>query len=758
MEPSFFRPPAPLFYAALSAAIAVYFADCLPSLLAMLAGLNAAVGTLVLLYKTRGILLQRIVLLLFVFDLAALHHYTQHVLSPSRQLALKTQLPTSVEVTGRVLTVPDDSMRFRLLVNDFVPRGLFPPGAELLVHWKGAPPECGDVVRCRALLQHIPPARNPGQFDAAQFFMRQDLWFEAVLTRPLDGAVVEPNAQWRLATWAARCEKIISEQLRRGIESRPQTHALISSMVLGVHSGSLLEARPWFRDTGTLHLFAVSGLNLTMLATFIAVILRIVCIGPRLGAIIALPVLLGYGVATGLGASCVRALVMCLLILGAEWMQRPAVVLNSLGASALILLMYDGNTLFEGGFQLSFGIVLALVVLVRPLSTRLNHAFEPDPLLPKRLWSARQKRALAFAGFVVEALSVSFIAWIAGLPWSVWLFHQITPIGVLVNLVAVPVAFVNLALGFLAVLCAPFGPITPSLNRLNAHVAEWLLDFVKVASEIPGGHQAIANPFSQTPSLVVFDLVKGAAVLLRGKSGCWLLDCGSEPQARAVILPALQRYGVQRLDALILSHGNAAFVGGAVIAQDAFHPRSVVTARVTDRSPTLRHLLEWFTTNHAPLKTFVAGEYIVKSPSDTIEVLYPPNGGLEGNSEDKGLVLRWSTPHWSVLYTADAGFPTERWLLQNARAQLRSDVWIRGNHSREVTGTSAFLQAVNPRLIVVSGSLVGPQRYARESWMEEQRKHGTPVWLLEDCGAVEGWADSSLKFRAVFSGTGFRWP
>jgi glyoxylase-like metal-dependent hydrolase (beta-lactamase superfamily II) len=344
------------------------------------------------------------------------------------------------------------------------------------------------------------------------------------------------------------------------------------------------------------------------------------------------------------------------------------------------------------------------------------------------------------------------------MPWSIWLFHQITPIGILVNLVAVPVAFVNLALGFLAIFCAPFGPATPALNRANAWVAERLLDFVRGASEIPKGHWAVGTPFKTPPSLVVFDFGRGGAVLLRGRYKRWLLDCGSETDTRNTLVPAAHSYGIQTLDGLLLSHGNAAHIGGAITAQEAFNPKRIINSPLEDSSLSRRHILEWFAANHIPVQTTSAGDYLEASDTEALEVLYPPTELAAGVADDKGIVLRWTTPSWTILFTADAGLPTERWLLANSRERLHADVWVRGTHSREITGTDDFVRAVGARLIVVEGSRKDPRCEANRLWAVRQRQSGAVVWLQEACGAVEGWEGPERRFRTFLTGEELRWP
>jgi hypothetical protein len=126
-------------------------------------------------------------------------------------------------------------------------------------------------------------------------------------------------------------------------------------------------------------------------------------------------------------------------------------------------------------------------------------------------------------------------------------------------------------------------------------------------------------------------------------------------------------------------------------------------------------------------------------------------------ADDKGLVVRFSTQRWSLLYTADAGYPTERWLLENRPEQLHADVWVRGNHVREVTGTDAFVEAVNPGLIVISGASFGQDSQRTQRWAEYWRNREKAVWLQHETGAVEGWGGTERRARAFLTGRELRW-
>jgi len=765
MPPPFSPPPRPLFDAALCAAFGVLLCDQSPLPPEICLGLCAGAATYALLRPVRY------AALLLVFAGAGMLHLWRHPLSPSSAIAtrLSERQTETVELQGEVEDIPQiqaathhseapilQRCTFHLRVRLAQPADAALPDTRLLVHWRGFAPDCGDQVWLRAAIHRIPPPRNPGERDNANFQSRQNVWAEVFMRHSSEGGVLKAVG-WRLQSWAAQVREALAAQLLRGIEDRREIHELIVSMVFGIQGHALQESRPWFRDSGTLHLFAVSGLNLSMLAGFLALLLRLVGAGPRTASVVALPLLVGYAVVTGLGASCMRALCMSLLWLGVEWIHRPAVSLNSLGGAALLLLLVDGNSLFEVGFQLSFGLVLALNLIAQPLTQYLRKKLEPDLLLPKKLWSLPQRRWLFFGGKGAEALSTAVVCWGAGLPWGLFVFHQIAPVSILANLVAVPLAFVNMALGFLSLLCAPLGPVTPALNRANAACASVLLHFVHWSSALPGGHWQVGLLWRQTPSLVVFDVGEGGAVLVREGRCHWLLDCGTGAQAAQIILPALGLYGIRTLDGLALSHGDTAHVAGAQAVFETLPPSVVVKTAGKDRSTQVKKTLQGLLESGANISIVHAGMPLPSSNNVACDVLYPPPGHTASVADDNCLILRWSTPQWSILYTADAGFPSERWLLEQNRAQLQADIWIRGSHGRELTGTDDFVKAVNPKLVIVASSPFHRNEDALQAWALKWRQQGTTVWLQKNVGAVEAWPGKTNRLRSFLNGEEFLW-
>jgi beta-lactamase superfamily II metal-dependent hydrolase len=299
--------------------------------------------------------------------------------------------------------------------------------------------------------------------------------------------------------------------------------------------------------------------------------------------------------------------------------------------------------------------------------------------------------------------------------------------------------------------------LSAGINRLNALLAGILLKVVRVGAELPGGHWAAANPFLKQPDFVLLDTGNGAALLLDLPGKPWLFDCGSEAQFETLLLPALRNYGLDRLEGLALSHGDAAHIGGAFKTQQLLRPRHFVDSASRDRSPTRRRLGATPVSGGGPLRAVAAGDCLQSPPLPTVEVLFPPRGLSASLADDKCLAVRFRSSGWSLLYTADSGYPTERWLLEHCPDMLAADIWVRGNHIREVTGTEAFVQAVNPRLIVVAGAPDSRDARVLGRWAGEWRARGRQVWLQQDAGAVEGWMGKTQEVRGYLNRQKLSW-
>lgn len=579
-----------------------------------------------------------------------------------------------------------------------------PCTALLAVSWPEEAPVYGDRVRIDGWLRPPERPRNPGQFDFAAWLRRRGILTELWLREPGDAVVlssghgsplVEASQEFR--QWTQRC-------LRLDLEREPAVAAVIASMVLGTADEAADHLAEAFRQTGTFHLFAVSGFNVAILALLVQWLLQPLGLGRgKLSPVVIVPVLLFYALVTGLGASSVRATLMAAVLLTAAWSEHPARLLNSLGAAALLILAWDPQQLFGAGFQLSFLVVLALLALADPILQRIRSLGGPDPFLPEvllprwRQWLER--RRIELLGLVAASLA----AWLGSAPLMFWHFHTVTPIALLANLLAVPLATVILGLGLLSLLGGAASVTWAVLiNNANWGATQLLLLSVQSFAAVPGGHfhAALPRPGAPEVELTLLDLDRSSALVLRTGRETWLLGSGHRSDFARGLQPFLHLRGLDRVAGLIATKPASAHLGAAEEVLRQFRPGVVIDAPLAARSPFRRELHELTARWRIPEKFVAAGDTLNLGAGARLVVLHPPRDLPGARREDQPLVLRLDCADGRrVLLLGDAGESIERLLLERP-AELRADVLVLGEHPREASGTPAFLAAVHPKIIL----------------------------------------------------------
>jgi len=700
------------------------------------------------------------------FELHTLRHYG----SEARQLAkVLAAGPRVVRATGIVWNEPQKpatasrttTARFLLKAEALEISGEKIPTPLLFnVSWSGAMPAYGDRISLTGSAANLEEKRNPGQFDFAGYQRRHGVYSE-IRTRYAPDCRIEGHGHGQAAqALAYRTSHWIQRQLRLDLEGSPEISDLIASMVLGLRGETPEDMKALFQRTGTMHLFAVSGLNVAMLAAIVLAGLRV--FGVRRGAavFIVIPILAGYALVTGLTPSCVRATIMLTLVLLGHVFDRRPLALNSLGAAAFFILAWDTEELFLPGFQFSFVLVVTIVWLAGKIQRRLERIGQPDAFLPRELWHAGQRVRVFCVGKLAIALGVTLAAWLGSLAFTAGYFHLFSPSAIFANLLAVPLAFILLLLGLASVLSAPVWQTGVILcNNANWFCATLLLKVLKGFALIPGSYVYLETPrLTPAPAceLTVFDLGEGGGTHLRTDGRDWLLDAGGAGDYDRILLPYLRSRGVNRLDGLLLTHGDARHIGGARSAIDDFEPRLLAESVLRDRSPTRRRLHEELHQRGFPKGLYERGDLLRIGGRGTLRVLYPPSGLRRTVADDKALVVQLETAGQRVLFMSDSGFVTEQWLLENEPG-LRSEILIKGQHAKDLSGTPDFLARVQPQAVICSGLAFGEPREKLDPWARDAASRGIAVFRQDRTGAVQvEIRDDGFALRGYVNGQTFR--
>ncbi len=592
------------------------------------------------------------------------------------------------------------------------------------------------------------PAPNPGTFNAQEYSLRMGrvARFDATQIRRLGDSA---DAWWVAFLHAAeRCRQWISIRLTQDLEADPETAAVIRAMALGVSAEADDEIEDAFRDSGTLHVFAVSGLHVALLGVIALLLLRQLGVPRTLTLGLMLLLVFGYAFITGWRPSAARAAFMVAVYTGALWADRHSSMPNNLGLAALLLLSVDTHQLFMPGFQLSFGVLWLSSIGSAPLLTWMRPFTRLDPFLPPELANWQQRAASRCRLWLATTVSVSFAAWLGSLPFILAHFQSVTPVAVIANCVLVPLSFLCLAATCLS-LCAAvvhLSGIQILFNNLNWFFAKAMIASAACFAQLPGANFHLP-PLSATRSTapatwrMLHLPFSGAAnhLRIRGSSSTdWLFDTGDEASFRRILRPYLYSSGIDSLNGVFLSHNDTRHIGATVqVARTFASPPLYCSTQEPGPLDLKRSPLRLLAASaHAPLlHPLRSGDPFPLSadPAFKIEarVLHPSSAIQNARSDDRAMVLMLTLGPWRVLWMSDAGWPTEK-LLCTSATDLHCDILIRSQHQHDPAITEEFLLKAAPRAILCGNSGALPM-----SLHQYADQHHIPLLHTETDGSIE---------------------
>lgn len=506
----------------------------------------------------------------------------------------------------------------------------------------------------------------------------------------------------------------------RGIEEHdPRETAIVRALTLGMREHIPLETRENFLLTGTMHVFAISGLHVGIVAAFGVAALRTLGVPRRWQAAGLAPLLALYVAATGWAPSAQRAAVMALAYTAAPMFGRRPDVHSALAFAAIALLVADAGQLRDVGFLYSFVVVGGLLgfgpALARPIRRAL--ATDDASAIPPSRW-ARWARSAARAAALLAAMSVA--AWLASAPLQARFAYRFAPAGLLGNLLAVPAAFLIVMTGGLSMAVGALHAAgAETLNHANRVFAGMLADLMGALAALPGAHRNVPAPsvpvllgvyaalaglfalrgrprrtlagsviavlaaaavHSATDRRITVHALSddlGSAALIEGpRAATVLVDAG--PRHRA---PALIRYlrarGINRIAALVLTRADADAAGGAPeIARRFAVERVYYPASASARSTVFTSVLDELRSRGVPIEPLGRGERRTLRDGAEIEAYHPDPSQRYPRAAEAALVARWGRADAAVLFGLPGTAAAPRTALERADSDAAAPLAI----------------------------------------------------------------------------------
>jgi competence protein ComEC len=692
-------------------------------------------------------------LLLGIAAIGALHAAPPAL--PADHVA-RLSLPRPATLTGRLegdpLVFAPNRRRLDITLDTI---DAAPGSGRVFVTLYGEPPalDPGQRVRLDARLHRAAGFRNPGGFDYGRYLERQGVFVVASGRADRLTVLEDPGPSWNVTL-----RRGAREAIERALP--PASAALLTGLLLGERTALPPEIDTAFRRAGVYHLLAVSGFNVALIAGATFTLLNVVRFPRRLSAGLVIVVVVAFAAVVGPQASVLRAAIMATLVLGALLVERDASVLNALALSAIVILAVRPGDLHDPGFQLSFAATIGIVLAPLP------------------------------RGLVTGAVGVSLAAEAAVLPVTLVHFNQVSLVGPLANLFAVPLAGVATVVGLagvaagwlaetagdlllngtwpallalrllVAATAAPSWALVhlpaPSWPAIAAYVAALLLALAwwhlresrprparraralaicALVAALTLGAWPLVRPPDGRLRVIVLDVGQGDAIVVETPEGPTLLvDAGGGGPWRLdagerVVAPVLWNRGTLRLRAAVTTHDDQDHAGGMRAV------RALFTIAETWTADGLR-----------------------EAARDVGGVRLTGMGGLaaglpRGRSRnDDALVLRIDHGLVSLLLASDVTAATEARLVASG-APLRAAVLKVAHHGSRGSSTDEFLRAVSPQVAVISVGARNAYGHPAPETLARLDASGAAVYRTDRDGAVILESDGrALTVRAWATG------
>lgn len=633
----------------------------------------------------------------------------------------------------------------------------------------------GNKFSLEGSIQRARDKRNPGEFDYNNYLNSNNI----------SGLVTAYNAGniSFIEAGGSFSDKInnLFYQWRKGIDNEIQrlhskkVSALLRGLLLGDYKKIDEESIENWINAGVIHVLAVSGQHVALILLIFFFLFK--RFNPYLKYAFAAVGLILFLFLTGNQPSVARAVIMGLFFISAVLLNRDRNVYNILALSALAILVFNPNELFNPGFQLSYSAVLSIVYLYPILKDRLN-AYIIKPAILKKI--------------ILFGL-VSFSAQIGTLPFTLAYFHKLSIAALIVNLFVIPLTAGIIYAGIVTLIISSFwgwgGVIFAAANSFLCSVTNFIVEYFggasgsffkinqfsfydafiyysglfviiyifnnykKISAKLTAlaciavvmplfmslDNYAISIPGNLT--VIAVDVGQGDATLIKfpdGKTG--LIDAGNSfknfSNGDKVILPLMDRMNIDSIDYAFITHLDADHYYGIFKLIEKGKIRSVFKPYPDSLNIKDMEFEKYLRLNNCEVNYF---SYKIESIGGCrLYFLNHPklNEGIKLSSNSKSMILKLVYGNNSFFFTGDADKAIEEKLVSASGKFLKSDVLKAGHHGGKSSSAESFVNCVKPEYVLISSGIENRFGHPSAEALLKFNKAGANILRTDKNGAV----------------------
>lgn len=666
-----------------------------------------------------------------------------------------------------------DKISFKVKVSQ-IERGDFSIRTQGLIlvntYLDDSPYEYGDVLKIKGKLEKPIGQKNFGEFDYGLYLAREKIFTYINIWQEKDIQKIGENDSNFLVSFSLSARDKIKEITKQTLP--PPYNYLLVGMLLGEKSFIPSHLKEIFTEAGIMHILAVSGLHVGIIAMALLALLSMLKLPKKFKLFILILILITYASITGFRPSVLRATIMFILLIGGELINRSRNLNISLFFAAFLILLLNPLILYDAGFLLSF-IVTFFIINLSPIL---------QGLLSK------------IVVWIKNPLAVSTAAWVGIFPLSAYFFSKVSIISIISNIFIIPLTGIAVILGFITFF---IGLMSISLAGLFANLNYLILNLItliaKSFSSLPFAFIYVAQPSVTVIILyylTVFFIIeifykktlspkiKKKAILIVlsvtlliiivqvfypadnlkvnfinvGEGDCILIeapnriniliDGGGTPQSdfdvgNKIVIPYLRRKGINEIDLLILTHPHLDHLEGLLPILKEFKVDMVLDSGLLCDSSEYKEFISLILEKGISYHKAKAGDNFIFSNNLEIFLLnplYDSDFYEESDFNNASIVVKLFYKNANFLFTGDIEEAAEKKLLvwQNI---LQSDILKVAHHGSSTSTNLEFLDKVNPNIAVIT---VGKNHFGHPSQkiIERLEDKNIQIYQTDEDGTV----------------------
>lgn len=629
----------------------------------------------------------------------------------------------------------------------------------------------GSVIVAPIQLSLPASARNPHAFDYASYLYWQGVHvtgetnYQAVDMTPVF-SVTASFQEWQ-DSGAKRIEALFTD---------PEIAGYMKSLLLGLGQEVNPELASMYSNLGLSHILAISGLHVTMVSSMFMWCLERIGIRRRLAFVVTILFLIGYVLLVGASASAIRSGLMGSVGLLCQVFGKRLDGKDVWAGALILMLVVNPYQLWHVGFQLSFAVTLGLIIYV-PYSLQV---FVRVPVWIRSLVAVTLSAQLVSFPFLIYHFHLfSPVSWLVNL--------VVTPI---LSAIALPFGYIAVVLDFVHPFLAviPVWVSTAMLKWIHLPLFAiekmslpftywphpswwWLVLYTCFLGTLPilwkiGYHRkrdimltfvifilfivAARQPFSgvEEVRITFLDVGQGDSIVVEiGDQKVYLMDAGGTMQFPAaepwmekrdpfevgkdVVLPFLMARGIEKIDRVIMTHGDLDHIGGlkSLISHFSF---GEVLVNGTAPSKLEGEIVQLFRQEGVPILTGLPGQSWSDGPGIEWKWLHPGESTFSGN--DASVVLQLTAFNKTVLFTGDIEKDGESQLVQNGLTSV--DVLKVAHHGSNTSSNEELLAVTAPKVAVISAGVKNRYGHPSSEVLHRLKKSGSVVYRTDVHGAI----------------------